>query len=85
MGEVSSKKQIVVSPHLGKYLVYVEGTKAAQNDTLTVSELSTVDVAFLYVGTTVETYTIGTGSNANKITLTSTTTGTVKGIVLGSK
>ena len=81
MAEVTGKTTKIISPHLGKYLIYVEGTKAAQNDTITISELSTVDTAILVCGNALETVTI---SN-NVITLTSANTGAVKGLVIGSK
>ena len=81
MAEVTSKKQKVLVPHLSKYVVYVEGTKAAQNDTLTVSELTTVDTAILICANALETTSI----SGNVITLTSANTGAVKGIVIGDK
>jgi len=81
MAEVTNKESKVISPHLGKYCVYVKGTKAAQNDTLTVSELSSIDVAILVCANALETYS----TSGNVITLTSTNTGTVAGIVIGDK
>jgi len=81
MAEVSNKTQVVISPHLSKYCVFVKGTKNNQNDTLTVSELSSIDVAILICSNALETYSV----SGNVITLTSTNTGTVAGIVIGDK
>jgi len=81
MGEVTNKTILNISPHLGKYLVFVKASKAAQNDTLTVTGLSSIDVAILICNNALESTSI----SGNVITLTSTNTGTIAGLVIGSK
>lgn len=55
-------------------------TKAAQNDTVTVPNVSVIEWAMLTIDATgaAETYTV----SANVITLTSATTGAVSGIIV---
>lgn len=83
MAEVTSKVIQELAPNLpGSQvrLVYVNGVSAANNDTLTVSDLTTVRGAFLISTTgTVITMTFAT----NVITLTNGGTLTVHGLAFG--
>ena len=86
MAEVSNKVQVSMTPHLGKYQVWVEGTKAAQDDILTVSMLKIVKYADLkYDASGVLSDCAATIQNDNELKLTDVTTGDVRGIVVGSK
>lgn len=65
----------------GRKMTILSGeTKAAQNDTITLSGASSVDYAILSIDATgaSETHTI----SGNVVTLTSATTGTVSGIIV---
>lgn len=62
-------------------ILFIRGTKAAQNDTFTVSGLTTVIGVYLqFASGAVETETYST----NVITLTSATTGVISGLVWGT-
>jgi hypothetical protein len=84
MAEVTAKTIQELAPNLPGTpvrLVYVKGTSAANNDTLTVSDLTTVIGAFLISSTgTVITMTFAT----NVITLTNGSTSVVSGLVWGT-
>lgn len=87
MAEASSKTINGVvpagNPASGAWTVvlFVRGTKAAQNDTLTVTGLTTIIGAYLqFASGAVETETFST----NILTLTSATTGVVSGLVWGT-
>jgi len=65
----------------GRKLSFVNSaTKAAQNDTITLNGANSIDWAILTIDATgaAETYT----PSGNVITLTSTTTGAVSGVIL---
>jgi len=86
MAEVTSKIIQGMGPNVplgssARRIVFVRGVSAANNDTLTVPELTTVEGAFLISTTgTVITMTFAT----NVITLTNGGTLTVTGIAWGS-
>jgi hypothetical protein len=84
MAEVTGKAIQGVTPTLGTSvvkLIYVSGTKVAQNDILTVTNLTTVlGCTLQFAAGTVETETFST----NVITLTSATTGALSGLVWGT-
>lgn len=87
MAEVSAKSVNGIVP-LGTFttgawttVMFVKGTKAAQNDILTVTGFTTVVGCYLqFASGAVETETLST----NIITLTSATTGVVSGLVWGT-
>lgn len=88
MAEVSAKTIQGISPigggsgtaSLFRTVVFIQGTSAANNDTLTVTGLTTVNGAFLISTTgTVITMTFAT----NIITLTNGSTLTVSGLAWG--
>jgi hypothetical protein len=84
MAEVTSKVIQELAPNVpnpNRRLVFVRGVSAANNDTLTVSDLSTVEGASLISTTgTVITMTFAT----NVITLTNGSTLTVTGLAWGT-
>lgn len=89
MAEVSSKtvNGVIPTPSGGfvagqwTTLLFVRGTKAAQNDVLTVTGLTTIIGAYLqFASGAVETETFST----NILTLTSATTGVISGLVWGT-
>jgi hypothetical protein len=87
MAEVSAKTVNGIIP-IGTFstgawttVVFVKGTKAAQNDILTVTGLTTVTGCYIqFASGAVETETFST----NVVTLTSATTGVVSGLVWGT-
>lgn len=81
MAEVSNKTVENDSvPQAATKILFVRGTKAAQNDILTVTGLTTVVGAYIqFASGAVETETFST----NILTLTSATTGVVSGLVWG--
>jgi hypothetical protein len=84
MAEVSAKTIQELAPNLPgsqTRLVFIRGTKAAQNDVLTVTDLTAVTGAFIqFASGAIDTMTLST----NVITLTSATTGVVSGLAWGT-
>ena len=89
MAEVSAKTVQGIAPvgggsgtaSLFTTVVFVRGTKAAQNDVFTVTGLTTIIGAYLeFASGAVETKTYST----NILTLTSATTGVVSGLCWGT-
>ena len=89
MAEASAKTVQGISPigsgsgtaSLFTTVLFIKGTKAAQNDIFTVTGLTAVTGAYLqFASGAVETMTLAT----NVITLTSATTGVVSGLAWGT-
>lgn len=75
-----------VVPALGKKMIYFTATKAAQNDTITFSDYTTVRWAAAMVNDgsndwSADTVTVD-ASTANMINLTGATTGTIYGVAI---
>lgn len=86
MTDVNPNTTVQVSPNAGKKVVYFDADKAAQNDTVTFSDYSTVKFAAAFVepssGNWVEESVERVDGTSNQIKLTASTTGTVHGWVI---